>query len=114
MSFSRTLNKQGKKILLGCNCVTALGETENFIKSNVLVMVVRKNRITSIMEITCTIDWLIIIISGVIDTCKGRSRDSRILYTDTLSQLTLNPAPSGSGGQNPRHRNVGGSCIGIN
>lgn len=58
--------------------------------------------------------WLIIIISGVIDTCKGRSRDSRILYTDTLSQLTLNPAPSGSGGQNPRHRNVGGSCIGIN
>lgn len=79
-------------------------------------MVVRKNRITIIMEITCTVDWLIIIIfiSDVIDTCKGRSRDSRILYTDTLSQLTLNPAPSGSGGQNPRHRNVGGSCIGIN
>ena len=79
-------------------------------------MVVRKNRITIIMEITCTVDWLkiIIFISSVIDTCKGRSRDSRILYTDTLSQLTLNPAPSGSGGQNPRHRNVGGSCIGIN
>ena len=93
--------------------MSALRETENFIKSNVLVMVVRKNRITIIMEITCTIDWLSII-SGVIDTCKGRSRDSRILYTDTLSQLTLNPAPSGSGGQNPRHRNVGGSCIGIN
>ena len=76
-------------------------------------MVVRKNRITIIMEITCTIYWLRII-SGEIDTCKGRSRDSKILYTDTLSQLTLNPAPSGSGGQNPRHRNVGGSCIGIN
>ena len=45
-----------------------------------------------------------------LQTCTGLSRDSKIWFSETLSQLTLNPAPRGSGGQNPRHRNVGGSC----
>lgn len=39
----------------------------------------------------------------------GLSKDSKISLTDTLFQSTLNPAPSGSGGQKPRHRKVGGS-----
>lgn len=46
-----------------------------------------------------------------LQTCTGLSRDSKIWFSETLSQLTLNPAPRGSGGQNPRHRNVGGSCV---
>lgn len=46
-----------------------------------------------------------------LQTCTGLSRDSKIWFSETLSQLILNPAPRGSDGQNPRHRNVGGSCV---
>lgn len=44
-------------------------------------------------------------------TCAGLSRDSKISFRVTLLQFTLNPAPRGSGGQNPRHRRVGGSWM---
>ena len=44
-------------------------------------------------------------------TCSGLSRDSKMSFSDTLAQFTLNPAPRGSGGQNPRHRKVGGSWM---
>ena len=38
--------------------------------------------------------------------CDEKKRSCK----ETLLQFTLNPAPRGSGGQNPRHKKVGGAC----